>query len=403
MEILQLMDNFNASLYGGAGKVLIETGAVFLGEGNTVSVISKSSDIPNETYFKGLKFYTYNDIDGNIFEKFIHYRAQSVILFKEYLKKNKPGLILIHCSTATLGIVKLIKKLRIPVIYYFHSPWHMEYEVIRKGGNSLTFNLLQYIRKRHEYKCLKQSSGIVTLSQSMRDEMLNHHPATAHIPYRIIPGGANEKIFYPVKGKCEKSAVRKELNLSENVFYIISSRRLIPRTGVDLLIKAFKVIIDHYQAGKLSVKPELIITGKGECETELKELAAELNLKEYILFTGYISEEELAAYYRVSDLYVIPTRFLEGFGLSTVEAMASGLPVIGTDVGGTAEILSLIAPHLLIRAPESDLIAEKVLFMMNQDIGKRAENSFEIYKKEFRWGIHKKRLMEFFNELNDCN
>jgi glycosyltransferase involved in cell wall biosynthesis len=237
----------------------------------------------------------------------------------------------------------------------------------------------------------------------MLQEMLKHHPNISDIPNKIIPGGANEKIFYPPESKRIKKDIRKKLKLSDDTFYIISSRRLIPRTGVDLLIRAFKKLKSVESPSAEVPHTKLIITGKGESENFLKALAAELNVSNDIIFTGYVSEEELSLYYRASDLYVIPTRFLEGFGLSTVEAMASGLPVIGTEIGGTSEILSEISSDLLIPSPEAGLIAEKIVFMFRQDMAEWGKKSFDLFKKKFRWTKHTELLMDFFHELDDCN
>ncbi|MBJ8193526.1 glycosyltransferase, partial [Bacillus cereus] len=80
---------------------------------------------------------------------------------------------------------------------------------------------------------------------------------------------------------------------------------------------------------------------------------------------GYVSDEELPLYHQASNLFVVPTQALEGFGLITVEAMASGLPVLATPVGGNKEILRGFRPELLFKGTDSEAIAEGLLHVLD--------------------------------------
>ncbi len=91
----------------------------------------------------------------------------------------------------------------------------------------------------------------------------------------------------------------------------------------------------------------LIIAGRGRLESELRAQAESLGLSASVRFTGFVSEEALPAYYRVADLFVLPSAAFEGFGMVTLEALASGTPAIGTPVGATPELLRPLAPQLV--------------------------------------------------------
>jgi glycosyltransferase involved in cell wall biosynthesis len=88
-----------------------------------------------------------------------------------------------------------------------------------------------------------------------------------------------------------------------------------------------------------------------------------LNLKDFVKLQGFIPSDELPHYNQAADFFILPTRYLEGFGLVTLEAMACGTPVLGTPVGGTKEILDKFNPAFLFKdtSPESisGLILEK--------------------------------------------
>jgi glycosyltransferase involved in cell wall biosynthesis len=90
----------------------------------------------------------------------------------------------------------------------------------------------------------------------------------------------------------------------------------------------------------------------------LESLADSLSLRDQIRFLGYIPDPELPLYYQAADVFVLPTRELEGFGLITVEALACGTPTVGTNVGAIPEILLSLNPSLVLRDATPEVLAE---------------------------------------------
>lgn len=412
LNILSILDSFDPDNFGGSARVFYESNRVLYALGHNLHAICRSK----RDQFSGEKYgviHTYHDISGGQFKKVIHYRKSIKKLFRNYIIRNKPDLIIVHSSSAVLGLAPFFKELKIPKLYYFHSPWHREYEINANScGNKTLFGIqcpiisaFATVRKYHERKYLGLASGIITLSESMQQTMITQHPAIKKKAMCIIPGGANSKIFYPVDNNESKTRIRGQLNLSQKDFIIISSRRLVPRTGVDVLIKAFAKIKEAYNTQNSLFNNEvkglkLILTGSGSSEDELKKLAIDLKIHDDVIFTGYVTEEKLANYYRCSDLFVMPTKYLEGFGLSTVEAMACGLPVIGTDIGGTPEIIRKMSDDLIIRECSVDAISEKITqFATEEDIEHWRKESIQCAQKYFTWEKHVDKLLEFYHEI----
>ena len=144
----------------------------------------------------------------------------------------------------------------------------------------------------------------------------------------------------------------------------------------------------------------LLLTGDGPIREHLRDLAVKLGVDRQVVFTGHVSDEDLAALYRASELFVMPTKELEGFGLSTVEAMASGIPAIGTDIGGTGEILGRVSRELLIPNASAEALEKKLLFWTNSsELKYWGDISMEVARKLFTWERHAKALLDFVREL----
>ena len=155
--------------------------------------------------------------------------------------------------------------------------------------------------------------------------------------------------------------------------------------GLENLISALRIIT------KKAPGVILILGGEGVLKNELITLARNADLENYIYFVGFIPEEQLPDYYGMADLFVLPTKELEGFGLVTIEAMASGLPVVGTSVGGTKEILGNFDESFLFKGTDSgsisDLILEKCqVIKQNPEKWKSVSNQCRKYvENNYSW------------------
>jgi len=133
---------------------------------------------------------------------------------------------------------------------------------------------------------------------------------------------------------------------------ILTVARLIKRKGIDDLIRAVPAIVKEHQ----NIKVRII--GEGNMKNELKALAQKLKVSKYIDFRGYVPHAEISNYYLSSDIFVLPSKN-EGMSNTVLEAMASGLPIITTDTGGTQELID--GNGVIIPSEEPDAISKAVL------------------------------------------
>ena len=164
-----------------------------------------------------------------------------------------------------------------------------------------------------------------------------------------IRGAVATERFRP---SADRGRVRAGLGLPAQRPLLLTVRNLEARMGLDALLRAVAIL-------RLRV-PEvlLVIGGDGSRRAELEALTASLGLERHTRFVGWVPEEALADHYRAADVFVLPTRELEGFGLVTIEALACGTPVLGTPVGATPELLAPLDPGLLFRDATPEAMAD---------------------------------------------
>ena len=206
-------------------------------------------------------------------------------------------------------------------------------------------------RKFIEKKVLNGCDRIAVLSRFTGERLGNAYkiPSGKMV---VIPGGVDLQRFSPAVDKIE---IRRHLSIPEERMILLTVRDLEPRMGLENLIYAFKEVIKELP------DTYLVLGGHGPLKNKLISLSHKLGVENHIRFIGFIPEEDLPDYYRMADIFILPTVELEGFGLITLEALASGIPVLGTPVGGTVEILSKLDLKYLFKNTKPESMASLII------------------------------------------
>ena len=214
------------------------------------------------------------------------------------------------------------------------SSGEMSGEYFRTGLRSLGLSpegrLARFFLSRRN-ALLRRADRFVCLSEEMRDEFIR----AGVPPNRIvtIPNGVDTERFRPADPE-DRLGLRRMLSLPEGLV-VIYTGRLVRYKGLPELLDAWRVIApEHPEAS-------LVLVGEGggdlqACEEELRQNVATHGLSRSVRFTG--SVENVEDWLRAADIFAFPTHD-EAFGLSLVEAMACGLAVVSTRVGGLADIV----------------------------------------------------------------
>ena len=169
----------------------------------------------------------------------------------------------------------------------------------------------------------------------------------------VLPNGVDAARFCPAPTPTRRAEIRRELGLPLNATIILTVRRLTYRNGLDTLIDAVARL-------KPASPMSAVIVGDGPDRGSLQERVAALGVSDRFVFAGLVSDDELPDWYRAADLFVLPTRTGEGFGLVLAEAMASGIGTIATDGGAQRELVSDGESGWLVPADEPGLLARQI-------------------------------------------
>jgi len=147
-----------------------------------------------------------------------------------------------------------------------------------------------------------------------------------------VPCGVDLDEFAPG----DRGAARRELGLDDSEFIVLQLGRMVPRKGVDNVIRALARLRER-SAARLVIVGGDAAPAAGRLRSEemqrLVDLAGGCGIADRVIFAGHRQRSELAAYYAACDVFVT-TPWYEPFGITPLEAMASARPVIGSDVGG---------------------------------------------------------------------
>ncbi|MFX1311236.1 MAG: glycosyltransferase family 4 protein [Promethearchaeota archaeon] len=200
-----------------------------------------------------------------------------------------------------------------------------------------------------------------------------------------------------------KEDLRKKYDIPEKQFVILSVGRHNSRKKFDLVIKAVNEIKKNYPS--LNLKYYLI--GQGEETLNLKKLTKELKLEKQVEFLGTCSNEKKNEYYKLSDLFIMPTisqyNSIEGFGIVFIEANYHKLPVIGTLTGGVKEAIIDGQTGFLLRMNDLNSLIEKILALYNdRNLRiKMGEAGHERVIKDFSWDNLIYQYISIFKKISD--
>ncbi len=272
--------------------------------------------------------------------------------------------LLAHGSAAAVGLSRA--HLPAPLVLAYHASVPRELRFMRPrlpwGRERVVAYLNEPITVMVDRAAVRRCARIFVLSSYTRSLLTADHPDETD-KIRVVSGGVDTSSFSPRDGR---RAARARLGLDPDRRLLVTVRRAEPRMGIEELLRAMPIMA----AEDLG----LAVVGGGLLTNELVRLSSRLGLDGRVRFVGRVSEDDLRDWYRAADLFVLPTVAYEGFGMVTLEALASGTPVVGTTAGATPELLEPLDQRLVAGSSDPESLAAAIgeaLAFSNEDFQAR--------------------------------
>ncbi len=309
--------------------------------------------------------------------KFILYQWNQYFKAKELLKKSKYDFLHIDFAfPAAITTLLLIKKFKIPLVT---TEFHLGTGMDIIHGDQNPFYVKPVINKIY-----KKSKLILVISNEQKEFVRKMSGRKDPI---VIPQGTDHIKFTPKN--YDKSLLEK-FDCNGPVFITVS--RLSKRKCIDEMIKAIEIVVKKYP------KSKLLIVGKGEEKEKLEKLIKTLKLENNVVFTGFVSDEDLVNLYATADIFLLTSKY-EGFGIANCEALASGTPVITYDTTAASDYLKDGKTGFITKHSIKEF-ASKVLYLLDnpKKLKEFSINSRELIEKDYTWEIYANKHDEIFKK-----
>ena len=357
MNILFVSDVSIAEVIGGAERVLFEQSTLLQKRGHAVHILTRKlpEHKSDHQIIHGVTEWRYDVDQSNTFSYIKSTLLNCKKLFESLQNQYSFDVINFHQPFSAFGVIRSSVGKRIKKVYTCHSLSFEEFQSRNPNPKSVARRIPYFLniqaRRFIERRVLKESDRIAVLSRFTKERLQRVYKVPAE-KITIIAGGVDLERFHPAD---DRMKIRQHLNVPQEKMILFTVRNLVPRMGLENLIYAVKDVV------KTVPDVYLVVGGEGLLKNDLILLTKELGIENHVKFAGFIPEAELPDYYRMVDIFILPTLELEGFGLITLEALASGIPVLGTSVGGTVEILSRFDSRYLFKDTSSEAMAELII------------------------------------------
>src|ERR1017187_1133459 len=250
----------------------------------------------------------------------------SIGLVNSYIMEHgKPDLIHAHCAFNAGSVAKYFKdKLQIPYIITEHSSF-------------FSLSEISIAQKKEVLNIYNDAEKVVAVSWPFR-KLLSEKIGFDKNRIDVVPNFIDTNYFDP------RGNINFDRSVEGNMIFTVCHHNY--NKKLDRLLDSFRIVVEQYPYWKL------IIGGNGPETNNLKSRAIKLNLRDKVVFTGFLTKEHVRLYMKYASMFVLPSD-TETFGVVVIEAMAMGLPVVATASGGPEDIITKETGILVERNTDS--------------------------------------------------
>lgn len=295
---------------------------------------------------------------------------------------SRPDVVHSHFALDGLAATLAAALVRRPVVVTFHGPWALEAVATDRRGR---WPLSTAIRARIERFVYRRAQRCMVLSGAFADVLASHY-GVDRARIRVIPGGIDAARFHGLPAPAE---ARRAIGLPER-HTLVSVRRLVPRMGLDLAIDALARLATTLDA-------QLVVAGSGPERAALEAHAAARGVADRVQFLGRVPDKDLPMLYACGDVCLVPSRELEGFGYTALEALCAGTPVICVGTGGLRELVGGLEPRWVVN-PDPRAIADAISLLAVDRAAFPSRAACSAYASTMDWAVVLPRVVAVYEE-----
>jgi len=378
---LMLTWEFPPRIIGGISTHVYHLSRALVERGTSVRVIT--CDFPNAPSEEIIDGVSVSRVDSgrvpesNFLLWIYHLNSQMISKTIELFETERFDLIHAHDWVVGRAAVELKNRLGLPLISTIHAT------EIGRGG-SLDG---EYRRKVRDIERLlvEQSDGIICCSNYMLDH-IQYVLGAVKTKIRVIPNGVEASRF--------NNGRQPQLiptGVSEDRKTILYVGRIVREKGIFTLLDAFEKL------RKQGKDVSLVLVGEGPLKEDLAKEVLRRKLNDRVKLAGFVDEKKLVSLYNSSDAFVLPSHY-EPFGMVALEAMASRVPVVVSDVGGLSEIVEDGITGVKVPAANPSTLAEGILRVLeDRELSEQLkENAYRAVQERYRWDMIAEKTIEAY-------
>jgi D-inositol-3-phosphate glycosyltransferase len=313
---------------------------------------------------------------------------------QDFVKNKGLHYDLIHTHYWLSGIAgqELKQAWGAPVVHMFHTLGLMKQRVARVPGEAEG----DY-RIEGEREVLRNADRIIAATQAELAQLQWLYQCDIR-KITIIPPGVDLSHFYPIP----QDEAKEYIGIPPCDQMLLFVGRIEPLKGIDTLIKAIALLNQEGLFVCLS-----LIGGENENDPEqvnvemsrLKAVREQAGMNDLVAFLGKRDQDTLPYYYSAAEAVVVPS-FYESFGMVALEAMACGVPVVASQVGGLAFLVQDGVTGLTVPVDEPEALAERLLLLLKDaDMRKKMGEQAAKFAQDYGWEKIAQRVISVYNEL----
>ncbi|HTY76075.1 MAG TPA: glycosyltransferase family 4 protein, partial [Candidatus Nanoarchaeia archaeon] len=367
---------------GGIERVVYEQSKRLMKKNFSVEVLTHRNYTPRHYTYDGISVRCYDALNIG-FRLGIPYPIPNVTSIDTFLKAIK-STDLVHAHghpyLSSLAAAKLAKRYGKPFLLTQHNTF-INYDGV--------WDMVEKVNDAAVGKqTIKEARHIIVISKATQNYVLRLGADPQKVS--VIYNGVDLSRFKLMPDA--KTKVRRKLSIPNDAIVALTVRRLVYKNGIDTLIESARIAIVE------NPKIVYLVVGKGPDFEDVKSKINRLGIEKNFVLAGFVSDEELPNYYNAADFFVLPSKSGEGLPLVALEAMACGLSLVATDVGGVREIMingfgNIVPPN------DPTALANAVVQFSNINADSLRLKLRQIITEKYSWDSNVEQLLKVYQEI----